>query len=228
MGNDTNLTAGSMDQRVARLSPEKRRVLEQFLRGNGKEAANSASAKVESRRIPRRTSDDHLPLSFAQQRIWILDQFAPGSSHYNVDNALRIRFPLDIKALERSYNETVRRHESLRTTFQSVDGKPVQVIAESLYLPMELRDLQHLPFADREAEALRIATVEAKRPFDLAQGPLVRTMLIRLGEADYLLLLSMHHIISDGWSMNIFAGEISILYNAFCLGKPSPLQPLPV
>jgi hypothetical protein len=112
-----------------------------------------------------------LPLSFAQQRIWFLDQFAPGSPFYNVDNALRIRFPLSVEALERSYNETVRRHEALRTTFQSVGGKPVQVIADSLQLPMEVRDLRHLPLPERETEALRVATEEARRPFDLARGP---------------------------------------------------------
>jgi len=228
MGNDTNLNSASMDQRVAQLSPEKRRILEQFLLRKEQEAANSAGGKVESFRIPRRTSNDNVPLSFAQQRIWFLDQFAPGSSFYNVDNALRIRFPLDTKALERSYNETVRRHESLRTTFQSVNGKPIQVIAPSLYLPMEVRDLQSLPVAERESAALQIATEEAIRRFDLAQGPLVRTVLVRLGKADNLLILSMHHIISDGWSMNIFAGEITKLYAAFCLGKPSPLPPLPI
>ncbi len=228
MGNDTNLNPEAMDQRVAQLSPEKRRILEQLLLRKGQEAADSAGRKVESLRIPRRTSNDNIPLSFAQQRIWFLDQFAPGSSFYNVDNALRVWFPLDVKALERSYNEVVRRHQSLRTSFQAVDGKPVQVIAELLYLPMKVIDLQHLPMVDREVEAHRIATDEAKRPFDLAQGPLVRTILIRLGEADYLLLLSMHHIISDGWSMNIFASEITKLYTAFCLGQPSPLPPLPI
>lgn len=218
----------SLEQRLARLSPEKRRILDQFLREKAQAGAAAASARPAPVRIPRRRSNDDLPLSFAQQRIWFLDQFAPGSSYYNVDNALRILFPLNVNALERSYNEVVRRHESLRTTFRSVRGKPIQVIADSLYLPMELRDLQQLPFEQRELEALRIATEEAKRPFDLEHGPLVRTMLVQLAPADYVLLLSMHHIISDGWSMNLFASEISKLYTAFCLGQPSPLVPLPL
>jgi amino acid adenylation domain-containing protein/non-ribosomal peptide synthase protein (TIGR01720 family) len=218
--------AGSIEERIAGLSPERRKILEEILRREG--ASASSAIRVESSAIPRRNSNDALPLSFAQQRIWFLDQFALGSPFYNVDNALRIRFPLNVEALERSYNEVVRRHEALRTTFPTVDGKPVQVIADSLTLPMKVLDLRHLPLPDREAEAIRIATDEARRPFDLARGSLVRTMLLQLGAADYLLLLSMHHIISDGWSMDVFAREIAALYNAFCLDAPSPLSELPI
>jgi amino acid adenylation domain-containing protein/non-ribosomal peptide synthase protein (TIGR01720 family) len=227
MYKDPNPRSESIERRIAGLSPRKREILEQALSRRGLEL-RSAVPQQDSVSIPRRASDDALPLSFAQQRIWFLDQFAPGSPFYNVDNALRIRFPVSAEALERSYNEVVRRHESLRTTFQTIDGKPVQVIAKSLRLPMEVRDLRHLPMMEREVEALRIATEEARRPFDLARGPLVRTMLLQLGAADFLLLLSMHHIISDGWSMDVFAREIATLYPAFCLGKPSPLPELPI
>lgn len=223
MRNDSKLADESLERRIAGLSAEKRQILDQILLRRAQAETKSASTSIQ-----RRTSNEALPLSFAQQRIWFLDQFAPDSSFYNVDNALRLRFPLNIEVLERSYNETVRRHESLRTTFQSIGGKPVQVIADSLYLPMKVRDLSDLPIAEREAEALRIATEEARRPFDLTCGPLVRTTLVQMGAADYLLLLSMHHIISDGWSMDVFAKEIASLYAAFCQGKDSPLPPLPI
>jgi amino acid adenylation domain-containing protein/non-ribosomal peptide synthase protein (TIGR01720 family) len=211
-------------QRIAGLSAEKRQVLEEVLRRTEQTAPNLP--RREAPGIPRRESNEAIPLSFAQQRIWFLDQFEPGNPFYNVDNALRIKFPLSVEALERSYNEVVRRHEALRTTFHSRDGTPVQVIADSLHLPMEVRDLRHLPLPEREAEAVRIATEEARRPFDLTRGPLVRTALIQLGAADYLLILGMHHIVSDGWSMDVFAREIAELYSAFCLQQPSPLPPL--
>jgi hypothetical protein len=210
-------------ERIAALSPEKRQILEEALRRTEQTTPNPVMARREASSIPRRTSNEALPLSFAQQRMWFLDQFEPGNPFYNVDNALRIKFPLSVEALERSYNEVVRRHEALRTTFQSRGGTPVQVIADSLHLPMELRDLRHLPLPEREAEALRMAMEEARRPFDLARGPLVRTALIQLGVADYFLLLSMHHIVSDGWSMDVFRREITELYSAFCLQRPSTL-----
>ena len=209
----------ALDERIARLSPDRRQILERALR---QEPAPPKGA------IPRRRSNESLPLSFAQQRLWFLEQFAPGSSFYNVDNALRLRFPVDVQALERSYNETVRRHEALRTTFHAVDGKPVQVIAETLHLPLTIRDLRHVPDTERERAMLDIATEEARCPFDLSRGPLVRTTLVQLDVADYVLLLTMHHIVSDGWSMDVFAKEIRDLYSAFCLRRPSPLPELPI
>jgi amino acid adenylation domain-containing protein/non-ribosomal peptide synthase protein (TIGR01720 family) len=228
MGDELKARAESVEARIARLSPEKRQLLERALRRDRAAAPKAAIPGSGASCIPRRKSNDSLPLSFAQQRLWFLDQFTPGSPFYNVDNALRLSFPINVQALEQSYNETVRRHEALRTTFRAVDGKPVQVIAESLYLPMAFQDLRHLPKPEREREALRIASEEARRPFDLARGPLVRTTLVQLGAADYLLLLNMHHIVSDGWSMDVFAKEIRDLYVAFCRGQPSPLPELPI
>jgi amino acid adenylation domain-containing protein/non-ribosomal peptide synthase protein (TIGR01720 family) len=167
-------------------------------------------------------------LSYAQERLWFLDQLMPGNTFYNVDNALRVSFPYNIAALEWALNEIVRRHEALRTTFTTVDGQPVQVISPALSLSLPVIDLLGLPEPEREAEALRLATEEAQRPFDLAQGPLVRTTILRLGEADYVFLLTMHHIVSDGWSMKVFFSELIALYSAFCMGKPSPLPELPI
>jgi amino acid adenylation domain-containing protein/non-ribosomal peptide synthase protein (TIGR01720 family) len=203
------------------LSATKHALLEALLNEDGITAPLTQS-------IPRRRSKESPPLSFAQQRLWFLDEFAPGNPFYNENSALRLRFPVNVRALEQSFNEIVRRHEALRTRFEAVDGKPIQVIAESIHLPLPVQDLRHLPEPEREGEALRIATEEARRPFNLSRGPLVRTSLIQLGAEDHLFLLTMHHIVSDGWSMDVFAKEIGALYPAFCLGQPSPLPELPL
>ena len=226
MSDQSNLHTKSLGERIVGLSPEKRRILEQVLRKRG--MTQSPAASREPLRIPPRKPGGAVPLSYAQQRLWFLDQVAPGSPFYNVANAIRLSFPVSVEALERSYNETVRRHEALRTTFHSIDGKPVQVIADSLHVTMDVRDLRGLPRGEGEAEAMRIAAEEACRPFDLARGPLVRTTLIQMGAADYLLVLTMHHIVSDGWSMGVFGKEIRALYPAFCAGLPSPLPELPI
>lgn len=166
------------------------------------------------------------PLSYAQQRLWFLDQMTPGSAFYNVDTAVRLDFPIDVGCLERAINEIVRRHEALRTTFKPVNGKPVQMVAPQLDIALELIDLTSQPEEEREKEAMRIATEEAKRAFDLSRGPLLRTRLIRLGGHNHVFLLTMHHIVSDGWSLNVFSQELADLYDAFSSGRPSPLPDL--
>ncbi|HID62186.1 MAG TPA: non-ribosomal peptide synthetase, partial [Anaerolineae bacterium] len=175
--------------------------------------------------VPR---DRDLPLSFAQQRLWFLDQLEPGSPFYNIPTAVRLTGPLDVAALEQTLNEIVRRHEALRTTFETVDGRARQVIAPELTVPLPVTDLTDLPEAEREAEALQLASQEAQRPFDLARGPLLQARLLRLGGEDHVALLTMHHIVSDGWSMGILIQEIAALYEAFSNGRPSPLQELPI
>jgi amino acid adenylation domain-containing protein/non-ribosomal peptide synthase protein (TIGR01720 family) len=179
--------------------------------------------------IPRRADVGvPAPLSFAQQRLWFLDQLVPGSAFYNIDAAMRMQFPFDPKALERSLNEIVRRHDALRTTFHAVDGRAVQIVAPRLTVELPVIDLRHLPSAEREPEALRLATEEAQRPFDLTIGPLIRTTLLRLGEEDHVFMLTMHHIVADGWSMNVFFDELKALYPAFLQGATSPLSELPI
>ena len=172
--------------------------------------------------------DRALPLSFSQQRLWFLDQLEPGSSVYNVPRAVRIRGPIDFRALELSLNEIVRRHEALRTSFSVVDGEPAQIISPSLKLTVQPINLTDRAEGEREAEARRLAKAEARRPFDLARGPAVRTTLLKLGEDDHVLLLTMHHIVSDAGSMGVLYRELSVLYEAFSNGRPSPLSDLPI
>jgi acyl transferase domain-containing protein len=172
--------------------------------------------------------DGELPLSFAQQRLWFIDQLEPDSSAYNLPAAYRLTGHLNVTSLEQSLEEIVRRHEILRTTFLSVDGQPVQVISSDIALNLPLADLRELPEPSRQAEAQRLATEEAQRPFDLSTGPLFRFKILRLADAEYVLLLNMHHIISDGWSMGVFFQELAALYAAFSADKPSPLPELPI
>ncbi|MEE8584336.1 MAG: amino acid adenylation domain-containing protein, partial [Acidobacteriota bacterium] len=171
---------------------------------------------------------DDLPLSFAQQRLWFLDQLEPGTSSYNVPSALRLKGRLNIAALMGSLNEIRRRHEALRTCFPAQDGKPVQSIQPEYRLPLPIVDLCACPQDQRERELKRLVGQEADRPFDLAAGPLVRAQLLRLGEEDFALLATMHHIVSDGWSKPILVNELAAHYEAFSSGRPSPLQELPI
>jgi amino acid adenylation domain-containing protein len=175
--------------------------------------------------VPR---NGDLALSFAQQRLWFFDQLEPGLSAYNIPAAVRFQGPLNLAALERSLNEIVKRHESLRTTFGKVDGRPTQVIAPTLTIKLPVVDLRKLPASEQEAEVRRLVTAEAQRAFDLSQGPLIRCTVLRLGDEEHVGLLTMHHIISDGWSTGILVREVATLYVAFCAGGSSPLPALPI
>ncbi|HYS58859.1 MAG TPA: condensation domain-containing protein, partial [Burkholderiales bacterium] len=167
--------------------------------------------------------DGDLPLSFAQQRLWFLDQLQPDNPVYNIPRALRIRGRLSVQALEQSLNEIVRRHESQRTVFKSVRGQPVQVVLPAFPIPLPVVDLGSVPDSERASEAKRLAVAEAQRPFDLAKGPLLRTTLLRLSDEDHVLLLNTHHIVSDAWSAAVMIEEIGALYEAFAAHRPSPL-----
>jgi amino acid adenylation domain-containing protein/non-ribosomal peptide synthase protein (TIGR01720 family) len=166
--------------------------------------------------------------SFAQQRLWFLDRLELRSATYNLPVAIRLRGRLNASTFERCLNEVVRRHESLRTTFAEVDGRAVQVVNPPLPLAMSVLDITGEPNAAREERVRREAAEEARRPFDLARGPLLRARLLLLGEEEHVVLVTMHHIVSDGWSMGVLVREIAALYEAFILGKPSPLAPLPI
>ena len=172
--------------------------------------------------------DSPSPLSFAQQRLWFLAQLEPGSAEYNLPLAFRLRGHLDRPALERAIGEIVRRHEILRTRFESRDGIPVQVVEPPVPLLLSLVDLT-LQEPDRsDLRVLALLRDEAERPFDLERGPLFRVRLLAVRPEEHVLLLCMHHIVSDGWSLGVLVRELSVLYDAFSVGDPSPLEELPL
>ena len=175
--------------------------------------------------IPRRNYSGRVPLSFAQQRLWFLEQM--GYSNYLVSATSRLTGLLDVRALERSLNEIVQRHEVLRTTFTTIDGQPMQIIAPRLPLTLSVLDLSQLPSDERAAETRRLRN-EALRPFNLEKGPLLRASLLRLAEDEHLLLLTMHHIVSDGWSLGVLFRELATLYESFVEGKTPSLPELPI
>jgi amino acid adenylation domain-containing protein len=208
---------------LAALPPKKRELL---LRQLKKRADASSNLKVQT--IPIRNRDGYLPLSFSQERLWLLDQIEPDSPAYNLIRAISLEGRLDDSALERSFNEIVRRHESLRTSFPVVDGKPIQAITSELSIGLPVADLRALSEAGQAAEISRLYAEEVRRMFDLARGPLLRATLLRLGPAKQILILSTHHIVSDAWSAGVMIRELATLYEAFINGKPSPLPPLPI
>ncbi|OUL34272.1 hypothetical protein BV372_14215 [Nostoc sp. T09] len=170
----------------------------------------------------------NLSLSFGQQRLWFLHQFEPDSSSNNMPIVVRFKGNLNVAVLEESLKEVVRRHELLRTTFPAVNGNPTQVIAIDVSLTLPIIDLQQVPDEQREAEAHLLATKEAHQPFDLANGPILRVMLLRLSEQEHLLVWNMHSIVCDGASADLFYQDLTTIYKAFSLGKASPLPPLKV
>ncbi|HKV09763.1 MAG TPA: amino acid adenylation domain-containing protein [Thermoanaerobaculia bacterium] len=177
---------------------------------------------------PLKGTADRFPCSFSQQRLWFLHQMEPGSPAYNVPSALRLEGLLDLAALGRALTEVVRRHEVLRSTFEEGEEGPVQVVAPAAAVPLPRVDLASLPGEAREAELSRLVAEEARRPFDLARGPVLRAAVLRLGGEDHVLFVSLHHIVSDAWSKGVFVRELSALYGAFSRGLPSPLPELPV
>ncbi|MEK6283069.1 MAG: condensation domain-containing protein [Acidobacteriota bacterium] len=197
-------------ERLAKASPEeKRALLAQLLR-----------QKVQRPKCH--------PLSFAQERLWVLDQLMRGSTAYNIPAGVRLKGPLNLAAFEQSLNEIRRRHEILRTTFAVAGEEPVQVIGSPEPVPVRFSDLSELPETEREPEALRLVTEEWQRPFDLTRGSLLRVNVLRLGDEDHVVAFTIHHIVSDGWSMRVLVKELMALYQAFSEGKPSPLSELPI
>lgn len=169
-----------------------------------------------------------LPLSFAQQRLWFLDQLTPGNPFYNVATAVQLTGPLTVAALRRSLGEVVRRHEVLRTTFPMRDGRAAQRIAPPSSFVVAVVDLSALWENHRKTEVYRLGYAEADRPFELASGPLLRATLLRLGAGEHVLLLTVHHVVADGWSLGVLIREAAALYEAFRLEKPTPLPELAV
>ena len=167
-----------------------------------------------------------MPLSYAQRRLWFLDRLQGASTEYNIPGALRLSGELDRQALEKSINTIIERHESLRTRFAEVDGQPAQVIEAELRIGLPLEDLSGLPEVEQQARMLAVFAREGATSFDLARGPLLSVTLLKLGERDHILLRTMHHIVSDGWSEEVFNRELILLYEAFREGRENPLSPL--
>jgi amino acid adenylation domain-containing protein len=208
-------------KQITELSDEKRQLLDRLLKKAG---LNLTSAII----IPQRRDTNKFPMSFAQERLWFLDQLEPNRPTYNLPDTHYFKGPLDLDALQRSLSEIVRRHELLRTTFQMVDGKPMQVIAPPQPLELPLIDISHLPDTERAAKAQQLADEDSIQPFDLSRDPLFRMQLVRLAEEEHLLLFTMHHIISDGWSLQVMAREMSALYEAYKAGQSFSLPELPI
>ncbi len=230
----------NVPQRIAALSPEKRELLLQRLKiieSQEQDVAQQEKGQAPPLRVYDRTASTHFPLSFAQQRLWFLDQLEPGSTAYLLPRAYQLCGLLDIQCLEKSLEELVRRHESLRTTFAvgivpSANSEPVQVIhpmgRRGQAQPLYVIDLQWLSQEERVAQHRRLAIQEARHPCDLEKGPLLRFHLLRLTSEEHILLLTLHHIVSDGWSMEILVRELSEVYSAFIQGHPPTLSALPI
>jgi amino acid adenylation domain-containing protein len=197
-------------------------------RQRARRPAEEQTAVLSPSILPRRDDGNPPPLSYAQKRLWFLNQLEPESPAYNLANAVRLQGLLHVEALERSLQEIVRRHESLRTLFASQEGQPVQIISADAPLVLTRHDCQHALGAERDAAVHQLIAEEAHRRFDLAHGPLLRVTLLRLDDQDHVLIFTIHHIVSDGWSVSVFARELAAIYESFSNGRPSPLPPLPI
>ncbi|MFN6559109.1 MAG: non-ribosomal peptide synthetase [Nostoc sp. ChiSLP01] len=206
-----------MNKQHSNLSPAKKALLEKWKGG-----------KFKADTILKRQTFENVPLSFSQQRLWFLDQLYHGSSFYNIPIAFHIKGQLNIRVLQQSLNEILKRHEVWRTTFIVVNGEPVQEIAPQLTWDLPIINLEHLSGKDWESEVKQLVAESAKKPFNLAKELLVRATLLRLSEEEHILLVTMHHIITDGWSCGVFLRELSTLYAAFSTNQPSPLPELPI
>ncbi|AFZ17604.1 non-ribosomal peptide synthetase [Allocoleopsis franciscana] len=206
-----------MDKQYPNLSPAKKALLEKWKGG-----------KFKADTIPKRQFYNKAPLSFSQQRLWFIDQLYHGSPFYNIPIACHLKGLLNITAFQQSLNEIFKRHEVLRTTFALVNGEPVQEIVPELTWNLPIINFEHLSGKNWEPEIKQLAAEEAKKHFNLAKEPLVRATLLRLSDEEHVFLLTMHHIITDGWSMGVFLREFATLYAAFSTNQPSPLAELPI
>ncbi|MBN3958479.1 non-ribosomal peptide synthetase [Nostoc sp. NMS8] len=192
------------------------------------EKAIKVDSGAEATNIERIVRSHQLPLSFAQQRLWFLAQLEPDSPFYNTPAAVRLEGQLNVEALQQSFNEIISRHEVLRTNFQTREGQPVAIISEEKPLTLQIFDISKLPSNQQEAEIKQEAAQEAQQSFDISKDHLLRVKLLRLGEQEHIVLLTMHHIVSDGWSISVLVQELATLYQSFCNGQPSPLSELAI
>jgi hypothetical protein len=215
----------AVDERIARLTPEQ---LARFVARLGEAAAARPAAPPGSRLVPRQSAGAARPLSFAQERLWFSEQLHPGSGDYNVAGALRLRGAVKLAAFDQALREVVRRHEVLRASFDAVLGQPVQVVAEDVpWRPLHV-DVRGLAAAAREVAVERAAGDESGRGFDLRRAPLLRVVWLTLGSGECVLLYTVHHLVCDGWSLELLTAEVAELYRAFAAGLPSPLPEPPL
>lgn len=202
------------------LSARKKAILDALLRQEGLSSAED--------KIPRRQESGPAPLSFAQQRLWFFDQFEPASFAYNLITAVSLSGAFDVTALQKAFDEMVRRHEALRTTFDFRDGQPVQIIHDHHSIPLRCIGAMHLPEGQQRQQIQDLLREQALQPFDLRKGPLLRATLVQQATDQHVLILAIHHIVSDAWSMNVLVREITLLYRTFAGGGVPDLPPLPV
>jgi amino acid adenylation domain-containing protein len=214
-----------IEQRIAALSPAQRALFEQRLKQKG---LGSKNVSTQVSVIPKRQISDAPPLSLAQERFWLMHQLESDIHLYNESNLFRFTGQLNGEALEKSLNEVIKRHEILRTNFQVLDGQTVQIIASDLTLNLPIIDLQEVSEDDREVKVKQIIQEISSRPFDLTQGALLRAILLKIQPNEHLFLVTMHHILCDGWSMKVFFQELANFYQALNENKPSNLPELPI
>jgi amino acid adenylation domain-containing protein len=208
-------------ERLRSLTPEQLALLEVRLRAR-------IGAQARSIPVTKRVPGAPLPLSFSQQRLWFLHRLQPESPLYNIFLTVRLTGSIDVTALDRALSEIVHRNEVLRTTFSQVDGSPVQCIHETADVPLQRLALHSVPQAEREAVARERIGQEIRRPFDLEHGPIIRALLVEIAPDHRILSLTMHHIVSDRWSVDVLIRDLAVLYDAFSSNTASPLKPLPL
>lgn len=211
-----------MTEQPSGSAADRQALLEALLQEEGFDAAPAAAT------IPPHQTDGDLPLSFSQERIWVLDQIEPGNPAYNIPAAIRLHGAVNLDALRAALSTIIGRHESLRTTYKAIEGRPYQVINELAALPFTVHDLTGLDDTAREAEAERLVHDEAALSFDIAEDLPIRVTVLQLGPHEHILTVTMHHIASDGWSFNVFAKELGTLYEANLAGGGDPLDELPI
>ena len=212
---------------IAGLTQAKLDLLSKLVRGKGHRPPQSQAREIASP-IARALRAERLPLSFAQERLWFIDQLEPESAAYNIPHAVRLTGSLQVAALEQSVNEMVRRHEVLRTSFVDSAGQPAQQIAAESRVELPLVDLRSLSESEQRVIADRLMREQARRPFDLRHAPLLRVQLVQLAETEHEFLFTMHHIVSDGWSTGVLVREVGVLYPAYLSGERSPLAELAI
>ncbi|MFH0341845.1 MAG: condensation domain-containing protein, partial [Chromatiales bacterium] len=211
-----------MNNLVNRMPPGARALFEAKLR------QKSAAKQYTVPTLPRSGEAQAFAQSFAQQRLWFLCQWEPHSAFYNISSALKLEGELDVATFERCINEIVKRHESLRTSFTTQGNEAVQIIHPSADVKVSFVDLRGFSPSERDAEMRRLAAEESERPFDLSRAPLIRVLLLQLEDMRYVTLTTLHHIISDGWSIGVFYREVAALYQAFARSEPFSLSELPI